>query len=123
MGTSYREEIARQTFDVINAAGGAAFLEKSLLAVVGEPLTLEWLATVLFHITQIPKIPKPAMEAIWAIAFLLEEKVNVEMATAVTEQITKDLPNEIATCIVATICCIICYGLLETNRLGLTRIT
>lgn len=89
--------------DVTDAAGRAAFLEKSLLAVVGKPFTLEQLATVLFHIMQISKIPKPAMEAIRAVAFLLEEKVHVKMAMAVTKWIAENLPNEITTHVVAAI--------------------
>lgn len=54
-----------------NAEDGRSYLAKLLLMIVDGPLTIDSLAAMLFHITQMQKIPLPVVNAIHLVAFLL----------------------------------------------------
>ncbi|KAG6376678.1 hypothetical protein JVT61DRAFT_1685 [Boletus reticuloceps] len=91
-----KDEIASQEKEVKDANNGAAYLEKTLLCLVGQPFTIEHLATILLHIMQIKSIPLPAIEAIRAVAFLLEHKAITQTANAVAAQLREDLSDQVA---------------------------
>ncbi|KAF8419234.1 hypothetical protein L210DRAFT_3655331 [Boletus edulis BED1] len=87
------EDIRKQDYEVKDDKSGAAYLEKSLLSLVGEPITTENLSTVLLHITQLPNVPRPATEAIRAVAFLMEKDVYVKSAVGIIQHLNNDLPT------------------------------
>ncbi|KAF9231250.1 hypothetical protein BU15DRAFT_56398 [Melanogaster broomeanus] len=82
---------------------GAAYLNKSLLSLVGEPFSSEHLVTILFHISQIAKVPLAAVEAIRATAFLLEDETTSKIASTVTSHISETAPKEIASQVITAI--------------------
>lgn len=90
-----KEDIVSQEKAVKDANGGAAYLEKSLLCLVGQPLTIEHLVHVLFQIMQIKSVPLPAVEAIRAVAFLLEREAITQTAEVVAAQIHTTISQEI----------------------------
>ncbi|KAF9231099.1 hypothetical protein BU15DRAFT_82830 [Melanogaster broomeanus] len=58
---------------------------------------------MLFHISQISKIPLAAVEAIRAVAFLLEEEATFKIALAVTSYISEQASKEIASQVITAI--------------------
>ncbi|KAF8136200.1 hypothetical protein EV363DRAFT_1158502, partial [Boletus edulis] len=82
--------------EVKDADSGAAYLEKTLLCLVGQPFTIKHLATILFHVTQIKSVPLPAIEAIRAVAFLLECEAITQTANTIMTYIREDLSNQVA---------------------------
>ncbi|KAF9245443.1 hypothetical protein BU15DRAFT_71192 [Melanogaster broomeanus] len=94
---------ALPTYKVSNATSGAVYLNKSLLSLVGEPFTTEHLATTLFHITQMDKMPLAAIEAIRAVAFLLEEESTSKIATSVTAHLQDQTSKAIVTQVISAI--------------------
>ncbi|KIJ11401.1 hypothetical protein PAXINDRAFT_157320 [Paxillus involutus ATCC 200175] len=99
-----RAEIATmEQYKVQDAKSGAAYLNKSLLSVVGESFTIEHLATMLFHISQMDTIPLMAIEAIRAVAFLLEDDAASQIAAIMTAHITDLASKEIASQVITAI--------------------
>ncbi|KAN0094967.1 hypothetical protein V8E55_003254 [Tylopilus felleus] len=88
---------------VKDAESGAAYLEKTLLSLVGHSFTIEHLATVLLHITQLNGVPLLAVEAIRAVAFLLEREAITRIAEAVATQIKTELSKEVASHVITAI--------------------
>ncbi|KAF9234669.1 hypothetical protein BU15DRAFT_52371, partial [Melanogaster broomeanus] len=91
-------------YKVSDATSGAAYLNKTLLSLVGEPFTSEHLATTLLHISQMDKMPLAAIEAIRAVAFLLEEEsvskttsTSLKMNLENVKQMHENLPSSVDT--------------------------
>ena len=98
-----KEEIISQNRQVKDAESGAAYLEKTLLSLVGHSFTIEHLATVLLHIMQLNGVPLLAVEAIRAVAFLLEREAITRIAEAIATQIKTELSKEVASHVITTI--------------------
>ena len=80
--------------DIKNAIEGRKFLEKhSLLCPPGEPATHEALSICLHQVSALPGLQKQAINAIRAVAFLLEEleesAINETIRDAFDSQITE----------------------------------
>ena len=80
--------------DINDALEGRKFLEKhSLLCPPGEPPTHDSLSTCLHQISAMASVPKPVLNAIRAVAFLLEEmeetRINETVKEAFDSQITE----------------------------------
>ena len=83
-----------QDSDIKSALDGRKFLEKyTLLCPPGEPTSNGSLAYCLHQISAMSGVPKQAINAIWASAFLLEEleetAINETIRIAFDSQITK----------------------------------
>jgi hypothetical protein len=92
-----KEEFRNLPYKVKDALSGKIYLEKNLLTPIGEQLTNTQLSLALLHITQLQNIPKPVIEAIRAISYLLEEentnltaeKVALKTVAALSQHIAK----------------------------------
>ncbi|THH05611.1 hypothetical protein EW146_g9856 [Bondarzewia mesenterica] len=58
-------------FEVTGSEEAKRFLERNLLVSVGSPLTITALCNVLLHISQLDRVPKPAVCAIQAVTIML----------------------------------------------------
>ncbi|KIK76206.1 hypothetical protein PAXRUDRAFT_51592, partial [Paxillus rubicundulus Ve08.2h10] len=81
--------------EVTNHTNGTLFLERQLLCLMGEDLNLESAATILLHITQIPKLPLIAKEAICAVAFILGHVLSSKLAADLQNQLQASLVDSV----------------------------
>ena len=98
-----KEDIVSMDYTVKDAQSGSAYLSKTLLCLAGEPFTLEHLTNTLLHITQIKNISRPAIEAIRAVAFLLEQEVTIKTAEAVAAQVSKEISQGVVKHVITAI--------------------
>ncbi|KAG2092513.1 uncharacterized protein F5147DRAFT_822450 [Suillus discolor] len=90
-------EIIASNSEVKDIVSAQNYLTQTAMAISGKPYSVDNLSDILFHITQLPGMTLPAQNAIRAVAFLLEEAAEIEMAdkvaklvlTAITPQIAK----------------------------------
>ncbi|KIK78277.1 hypothetical protein PAXRUDRAFT_164420 [Paxillus rubicundulus Ve08.2h10] len=90
-------------YKVQNANSREEYLNHKLLAVVGLPSTSERLAATLFHISQMDKIPSATIEAIQAVAFILEEEATTSTIKELKNQITEGTSKEVASQVITSI--------------------
>jgi len=86
-----RDEYMSQDFTVKDTPSGTTYLAKTLLCVIGEPLTTKHLVSILFHITQLKGVPRSTTEGIYVVAFLLKKDATTKMANQIAEQIKMDI--------------------------------
>ena len=92
-------EIDEDSQEIRDAERGREYLEEKLLMVPdGAPLTLNILASTLFQVAAMQGIGLPAINAVWAVTYLLREVELGEVAEAVRgianaqfDEVTKDL--------------------------------
>ena len=82
-----KEEIHNLPYDVKDSKGGVSYLENHLLVPIGEPITNTLLSLTLLHITQLPNVPKTAIEAIRSVAFILEEDSQNQAAETISSKV------------------------------------
>ncbi|KIK79515.1 hypothetical protein PAXRUDRAFT_161152, partial [Paxillus rubicundulus Ve08.2h10] len=86
-----------------NHTNSTLFLERQLLCLVGEDITLKSAATVLLHITQISKLPFIAKEAIHAVTFILEYVSSSKLAADLQNQPQASLVDSVTEHVIVTL--------------------
>ncbi|KAH7921217.1 hypothetical protein BV22DRAFT_1049801, partial [Leucogyrophana mollusca] len=81
---------------VKDAISGKAYLEKFLLAKIGEPYTIPHIETILFNIAQLDKVPLPAQNAIRAVAYVLTEIQTDETIERITNSVVVAISPHVA---------------------------
>ncbi|KIK78007.1 hypothetical protein PAXRUDRAFT_87937, partial [Paxillus rubicundulus Ve08.2h10] len=79
------------------------FLERQLLCITGKDFTADSIATILLHITQIPKLPLTAKEAIRAVAFILDHASSSEIADDIQNKLQASLVDLVSKHVIATL--------------------
>ncbi|KAF8802345.1 hypothetical protein BYT27DRAFT_7341436 [Phlegmacium glaucopus] len=86
------QESSRKTWGITNAAARRSFLESRLLLVPERhPVTTGLLASALFQIVALDKIPREAGQAIRAAAYLLDEIEEAAIAATAREAVNDQL--------------------------------
>ena len=84
--------ILKEHQDIKDALEGRKFLEKhSLLCPPGEPPMCNSLSMCLHQISAMASVPKPVLNAIRAIAFMLEEMEEMQINTTVKEALDSQI--------------------------------
>ncbi|KIJ10222.1 hypothetical protein PAXINDRAFT_16731 [Paxillus involutus ATCC 200175] len=92
-----------ENYQVKDAESGLSYLENKLLCIVGEPVIPEHLITTILNITQLKNVPRPVIEALRAVAYLIEEQEALKMATAIATHIKEKTSGEITSHVITAI--------------------
>ncbi|KAF8805088.1 hypothetical protein BYT27DRAFT_7105687, partial [Phlegmacium glaucopus] len=87
-----RDEIAKISgTEVKDAETARAYLMNGAYIIEGAETTMEMLSTVALQLSQMQKIPKPAMEAFRALAFLIDEAHQKQLVGMMSDLVEKSL--------------------------------
>ena len=87
------------TYKAESAEDGEKYIHSKLLSLGSHPFTLEHISSTLFHISQIENSPLPVVEAVCAIAFIIDK----ECASHMAEVLIKHIKDMVASKVVAAI--------------------
>ena len=73
LGTA-SQEIGTTKNEVVDIVSTKKYLERTAMAISGQPYATDKLADILLHITQMKGVSLPAQTAIRAVAFIFEDK-------------------------------------------------
>ncbi|KIK78060.1 hypothetical protein PAXRUDRAFT_17089 [Paxillus rubicundulus Ve08.2h10] len=91
-----KNDIINQKSEVTNHTNGANFLERQLLCITGKDFTTDSITTILLHITQIPKLPLTAKEAIRTVAFILDHASSSKIADDIQNKLQASLVDSVS---------------------------
>lgn len=95
LGTT-SQEIATTKSEVIDIVSARKYLERTAMAISGQPYATDKLADILLHITQMKGVSLPAQTAIRAVAFILEDTAAIEIADSISKYVTAAISPHIA---------------------------
>ena len=77
--------------EVMDAVSARAYLMHGAYIVEGAETSLDTLSTIALQLSQMTKLPKPAMEAFWALAFLIDDAQQKQLMGMMSDLVEKSL--------------------------------
>jgi exonuclease VII small subunit len=89
------QQVRDEEGDIHNVKEGASYLDSRQLIAPGAPVTLEAMAGMLFHITQMQAIPLQIKNAIHSVTFLLENVDIDSKAAAIASAVSNKVDDRL----------------------------